>query len=107
MVYSKINMYIIHMMDCWPVFTLLQWQVIGDLGYHGAHAVRPVVRVCSPESGSATTLLQHLMGHSVRAQTLKHKCAMKDFVLVRPQAFLIYSMKKKNPELVKMCNSNM
>lgn len=67
------------------LFILLQWQVTGDLGYLGAHAVRPVVRVCSPESGCATTPLQHLMGRSVRAQTPKHKCARRDLVLVRVQ----------------------
>ncbi|KAM7388095.1 hypothetical protein PAMP_024296 [Pampus punctatissimus] len=63
------------------VFDLVQWQVTGDLGYHGAHAVRPVVRVCSPESGCATTPLQHLMGCSVKAQTPKLKCARRDIVL--------------------------
>lgn len=67
------------------LFLLLQWQVIGDLGYHGANVVRPVVRVCSPESGFATTPLQHLMDRSVRAQTPKHKYARRDLVLVRFQ----------------------
>lgn len=64
------------------LFMLLQWQVTGGLGYHGARAVRLVVRVCSPESGCATTLLQPLMDHSVRAQTPRHKCVRRDLVLV-------------------------
>lgn len=84
------------------VYIHLQWQVTGGLGYHGAHAVRPAVRVCSLESGSVTTLLQHLMDHCVRAQTLKHKCARKDFVLVRASAFLTYLMMGT----VEVCNNN-
>lgn len=73
------NMYVCTM------FLLLQWQVAGGPGYHGVHAVRPVVRVYSPESGCATTPLQRLMGRSVREQTPKHKCARKNRVLVRSQ----------------------
>lgn len=67
------------------MFTLVQWLVTGVLGYLGAPAVRPVVRVCSPEYGCATTPLLHLMGRSVRALTPKHKCARRDPVLVRTQ----------------------
>ena len=69
------------------LFTVLQWQVTGGLGYHGAHAVKPVVRVRSPESVCATTLLQHSMDRSVRAQTPKHKCARRDLVQVRTPGF--------------------
>lgn len=85
---------------------LLQWRVTGGLGYHGAHAVKPVVRVHSPESVCATTLLQHSMGRSVRAQTPKHKCARRDLVLVRTPVFYFpfkfdsYSFKVTEPFLL-------
>lgn len=57
------------------------WLETGALGYPGASAVKLVVKACSPGSGCATTLLQHFMGFSVKAQTPKHKCARKDLVL--------------------------
>lgn len=90
---------------------LLQWRVTGGLGYHGAHAVKPVVRVHSPESVCATTLLQHSMGRSVRAQTPKHKCARRDLVLVRtpglyfPLKFDSYSFKVTDPSSFIVCSS--
>lgn len=65
------------------VVILVQWLVTGGLGYRGVPALRPVGRACSPECGCATTLPQHLMGHIVKAQTHKHKCAKRDPVQVR------------------------
>lgn len=65
--------------------TLLQFRATGGLGCHGAHAVSLVVKVCSPESACATTLLQHLMGRSVRAQTPRLNFARRNPVLVRAQ----------------------
>lgn len=88
--------------DC--LFPLLQWRVTGGLGYHGAHAVRPVVRACSPESACATTPLQHLMGHSVRALTPKHKCARRDLVLVRAQG-LNFAVKSDKIRLKEISNN--
>lgn len=48
--------------------------------------MRPVGRACSPGSGCATTLHRRSMGLSVKAQTLRHKCARRNSVQVRAEA---------------------